>query len=266
MKGLLQTSALVLDIPGREAGQALDLEIDEGQCWGVLGPNGAGKTTLLLTLAGLKAPRSGRIQLRSGAIDALSRRQIARAIGISLQTQHDEFPATVLETTLLGRHPHLRAWQRAGPHDHRQALEALAAVDLSHFQHRELHTLSGGERQRVALATLLTQDAPLWLLDEPTNHLDLHHQVALLDILSTRLRSGPYAAVLSLHDPNLAARYCSHLMLLYPSGEICKGKTAEIFRRETLEYLLEHPLTALTGPDGRPWIVPRLGIDNRNPP
>lgn len=258
MTRLLGASGIVLDIPGRDTGQALDLEIDEGQCWGVLGPNGAGKTTLLLTLAGLRAPRSGHIQLRSGRMDTLSRRQIAREIGITLQTQQDEFPATVLETTLLGRHPHLRAWQRAGTDEYQRALAALAAVDLSHFQHRELQTLSGGERQRVALATLLTQDAPLWLLDEPTNHLDLHHQVELLDILAARLRSGPHAAMLSLHDPNLAARYCSHLILLYPSGEICKGRTSEIFRRETLEYLLEHPLTALTGPDGHPWIVPAL--------
>lgn len=56
----LEARGLVIDVPGRPDGRALDLAIEPGQRWGVLGPNGAGKTTLLHTLAGLRPPRAGR--------------------------------------------------------------------------------------------------------------------------------------------------------------------------------------------------------------
>ncbi|MED5250880.1 MAG: ATP-binding cassette domain-containing protein, partial [Pseudomonadota bacterium] len=57
----LATQELIIDVPGRRSGTALNLTIEPGQVWGVLGPNGAGKTTLLHTLAGLNAPRSGQV-------------------------------------------------------------------------------------------------------------------------------------------------------------------------------------------------------------
>ena len=59
----LQARQLVIDIPGRGDGEALNFAVEPGQIWGVLGPNGAGKTTLLHTLAGLRAPRHGSVCL-----------------------------------------------------------------------------------------------------------------------------------------------------------------------------------------------------------
>lgn len=263
MLPLLTAQNLVLEIPDRTHQAPINLRILPGQCWGILGPNGAGKTTLLQTLAGLKAPRSGVIHLRAGPLHQLHRQIIAKELGVTLQHPGDEFPGTVLDTTLMGRHPHLRRWQQERPEDYRMALAALQAVELAHLAKRNIGTLSGGERQRVAIATLLTQDAPLWLLDEPTNHLDLHHQIALLERISDRVQTDTHAAMLSLHDPNLAARYCSHLLLVYATGECCLGTTTEIFRLKALEHLLQHPLSALETPDRMQWVVPDIFRRNR---
>ncbi len=167
---------------------ALDVTFNPGECWAILGRNGTGKTTLLHTLAGLRATDNGSILLDGAAIEQLPRRRIAQHVGLLPQDSHDPFPATVLETALLGRHPHLSPWAWESAEDRALARAALAQVGLVDWDARTLATLSGGERRRVALATLLTQDPDILLLDEPTNHLDLHHQVALLDLLARQAR------------------------------------------------------------------------------
>ena len=255
---LLTLSDLVIDIPGRKCGMALDFSMRSGQCWGLLGPNGAGKTTLLHTLAGLRPPRSGKVLLNGRPLDRLPRRTIAQHLGLLFQDHHDGFPATVLETALIGRHPFLRAWDMETSEDHELARRALQRMDLQQLSERQVQTLSGGERQRLALATLLTQDPPLWLLDEPTNHLDLHHQVAVLDLVRNEVASRRRSAVLALHDLNLAATYCTHLVLMYPDGGMCWGRTAEIFHVQALERLFQQKLAVIDTPEG-PWVRPVPG-------
>lgn len=263
---LLTLRGLVIDVPGRADGMALDLAVLPGQCWGLIGPNGAGKTTLLHTLAGLRAPRSGEVILDGRPLRTLSRRRVAQRIGLLLQDHHDGFPSTVLETALIGRHPFLRPWDLESAEDHGLAHRALARMDLEPLATRQIQTLSGGERQRLALATLLTQDSPLWLLDEPTNHLDLHHQVAVVEMIRREAQTRGRAAVLAIHDLNFAASTCSHLILLYPDGGISWGTTDEVFHIEALERLFGQRLQVMDSPEG-PWVRPAMGSisspDNR---
>lgn len=233
---LLQLRDLVIDVPDRPGGSPLGLDVLPGQCWGVLGPNGAGKTTLLHTLAGLRAPRSGEVLLTGEPLTGLARRTVARRLALVFQDHHDGFPATVLETALIGRHPYLRAWDLESPGDSAAARAALRRVDLAGLEHRQVATLSGGERQRLAFATALTQDPQLYLLDEVVSHLDLHHQVVVFGIVREKVSAGS-GAVLVLHDLNLAARHCDHVLLLYPDGSACWGPTSEMLSLPVLERL-----------------------------
>ena len=217
---VLATRNLIIDVPGREGGTQLNITIEPGQVWGVLGPNGAGKTTLLHTLAGLQAPRSGSVQLNDSALGQLRRRHVAQCLGLVFQDRQDGFPATVLETALIGRHPYLSPWQMEGAEDYARAEAALERLDVAHLRDRLVSTLSGGERQRVAIATVLTQAPNVWLADEPTNHLDLHHQSAVMALMAEQAIQGQ-AVIMCLHDLNLAARWCDHVLLLYPNGEAC---------------------------------------------
>ncbi|RTR02375.1 ABC transporter ATP-binding protein [Halomonas nitroreducens] len=253
--GALETRQLVIDIPGRAGGRPLDLRVGTGERWGVLGPNGAGKTTLLHTLAGLRAPRSGEVRLDGDPLSRLRRRALARRLGLVFQDRHDDFPATVRETALIGRHPFLSPWQQEGPEDLARAEAALARLDLTHLAERGLATLSGGERQRVSLATVLTQAPRVWLADEPTNHLDLHHQVAVMGLLAEQANRG-CAVMMCLHDLNLAARWCDHVLLLYPDGEACWGAADAMLVPAALERLYGQPLTTAMV-DGAPVFVPR---------
>lgn len=254
---VLATRDLIIDVPGREGGTPLNITIEPGQVWGVLGPNGAGKTTLLHTLAGLQAPRSGSVELNDSALDQLRRRHVAQRLGLVFQDRQDGFPATVLETALIGRHPYLSPWQMEGADDYARAEAALERLDVAHLRERLVSTLSGGERQRVAIATLLTQAPDVWLADEPTNHLDLHHQSAVMALMAEQAAQGQ-AVIMCLHDLNLAARWCDHVLLLYPNGEACWGPRDSMLVPSALESLYRQKL-AVVEVDGAPVFVPIKG-------
>ncbi len=244
---LLATRALTLAVGDKRIGDGLDLAVEAGQTWAVLGPNGAGKTTLLHTLAGLRRPGGGEIRLDDQPLARLRRAAVARRVGVLLQDSIDPFPATVRETVLIGRHPHLAPWQWEGPDDHAAAEAALAAVGLVDLAERSVATLSGGERRRLAIATLLAQQPQLYLLDEPTNHLDLHHQIQLLQSLRRHAIENEGALVMAVHDINLAARFCDHALLVHADGTMRHGPAETLLQAEPLSTLYAHPIEAV------PW-------------
>jgi iron complex transport system ATP-binding protein len=240
----LELNQLILDIPHRNSGDPLNFQVKPGECWGILGPNGVGKTTLLLTLAGLLNPRQGKLALKGQPLHQWPARRRAQQLAFLFQQQQDAFPASVLETTLTSRHPHLKVWQREKPQDWVLARQSLARLDLESLEKRCITTLSGGERQRLALACLLAQQAPLWLLDEPTNHLDLHHQVSALELIREHVEAGG-SSLLAMHDLNLTSRFCTHLLLLYPDGSACWGEKNQMLVLSALEKLYQQPLTRI---------------------
>jgi iron complex transport system ATP-binding protein len=250
----LEAEQLGIRIGEIEICSHLDLRINAGENWGLLGRNGAGKTTLLHTLAGLRRPDRGSVKLDGISLTYLSRRNIARHIGVLLQDHQDAFPASVMETVLIGRHPYLGPLQWEGAADYATASEALRAVGLEGMETRSVATLSGGERRRLGIATLLAQDPHVLLLDEPTNHMDLHHQILILDLLRQRTRVQAKSMLLVLHELNLALRYCDHFLLLYGAGETLQGTAEAVLTQPNLERLYGHPLQALQGSRGTVWL------------
>jgi iron complex transport system ATP-binding protein len=251
---LLEAEQLGVHIGAVSVCRQLDLHIDTGQRWCILGRNGSGKTTLLHTLAGLHKPDSGSVMVGGKSLDSLQRRTRAQSIGILLQDHSDAFPASVMETVLIGRHPYLGPLQWEGPDDVALARKALRETGLEQMADRNVATLSGGERRRLGIATLLVQDPGLLLLDEPTNHLDIHHQVCMLDLLAGHSNTGDKAMLLVLHDLNLALRYCDHFLLLFGNGETLQGTADEVLTQAVLERLYGHPLQCLQAAQGPVWL------------
>ena len=246
---VLAARELAVTIAGHRICAGLDFAVEEHQCWAILGRNGAGKTTLLNTLAGLRAPAAGTLELAGRSLSTLPRREAARLRGVLPQDDSDPFPATVMETVLIGRHPHLSRWAWEGANDIAIARAALAAADMSGTEARDVTTLSGGERRRVALAMLLAQAPKLFLLDEPASHLDLAHQLAMLDRLARTVRTEARALVMVVHDVNLAVRYCDHALLL-ADGKAFAGPAAELLTNERLSSLYGVALQTLAGARG----------------
>ena len=259
MSVLLETRGLDVAIAGKPVCRGLALRVAAGQRWAILGPNGSGKTTLLHTLMGLRAAEAGEIFIEDKPISSWSARALARRLGTLLQSQDDPFPGTVLDTVLIGRHPHLERWQWEGEDDRRRAAAALAAVDMAGYESRLIATLSGGERRRVAIATVLCQKPKLYALDEPINHLDVHHQVRVLALFDRLARFDGRGVLMVLHDVTSAARYCDHVVLLYGHGECEAGPATELLTEERLARLYGHRLHRLRGPDGEVWVPAYTG-------
>ena len=249
----LGCASLDVSVASRTLVRELTLGLRQGSVTCVLGCNGAGKTLTLHTLAGVRAASAGSVDIHGQPLSSGSRKDLARALGLLTQTTEDPFPSTVLETVLIGRHPHIGFWQWENEHDQDIARAALAAVGLVGFEARDIATLSGGERRRVAIATLLTQDPSVMLLDEPTNHLDPHHQLEVLQLLRAKAANG-HTILMSMHDAGLAARFADHALLLFGNGDWQFGAVRDVLNEQTISRLYGMRVQEVAWPGGRTFV------------
>ena len=211
-----------------------------------MGVNGIGKTTLLHSLAALHPVNSGQIILNNKELNQYKKLTLAQHIGIMLQEYEYSFPCTVLEAALIGRHPFIKRWQWEDKHDQLLSNKALQQVSLEQMIDRDIHTLSGGEKRRLNLATLLTQNPDYFLLDEPVNHLDIKAQMEILTLLSLRFKQGKQCGIMVIHDPNMAYRFCDHILMLFDQGEWLSGKTIDVLNSDNLSRLYGCPVQTIT--------------------
>jgi len=250
----LSCDDLTVSVPGRTLLESLTLQLDAGEFLAVLGQNGSGKSLTLHTLAGLRKPGRGSIHVKGKPLEATPRRTVAQQLALLPQHTDDIFPSNVLDTVLIGRHPHIERFQWESGQDRRHALAALAEVDMETFVDRDLATLSGGERRRVAIAQVLTQDPDVYLLDEPGNHLDPQHQLDVLQLFRRRSESGK-TIVASLHDANLAMRFADRCLLLFGDGRWQLGDSTSILNEASLSELYSMNIESVPW-RSRPLFIP----------
>lgn len=191
----------------------ISFTINQGRFYGIVGPNGSGKTTLMDLLAGYKKPTGGEVFFREKRLGDYSSRELARSIAVVPQEFTINFPFTVGEIVLMGRHPHMTRFARPSEIDLEIVYNSMKEIGVSEFENKYVTDLSGGEKQRVVLARALAQDTPVMLLDEPTSNLDIQHALHILQVASAKVASGRTVAAI-MHDLNLAAAYCDELVFL----------------------------------------------------
>ena len=245
---------LTIEVPGRLLIEQLQLSVDAGEFVAVLGPNGVGKSLSLFTFAGIGHATAGEVTIGGQGLQSMSRRDIALALALLPQYTEDIFPATVLDTVMIGRHPHIGRFQWETRADREIALDALMRVDLALFADRDVLTLSGGERRRLAVAQVLTQEPELFLLDEPTNHLDPQHQLDVLRLFRDKASEGK-GVIVTLHDVNLAARFADRCLLLFGDGRWVVGETGDVLTEDRLSTLYGTPIETVPWRDGRVFVA-----------
>ena len=223
---------------------SITFKVDEGDFVGILGPNGSGKTTLLRCLSGILKPKVGCVLIDGEDVNLLSRREVAKRVGVVPQESYIGFNFKVLDVVLMGRHPHIKRFE--SKHDIEIALKAMEAVNVQHLADRFITNVSGGERRRIIIARALAQEPEILLLDEPTVHLDINHQIEIMELLRELCVKKRLTVIAVFHDFNLASRYCNKLVLLSEGRILALGKPEEVLTKENIqkafhvEVLIEH--------------------------
>ena len=276
---MLQAHGIAVQRGERQILADIDLSLPAGQVIGVLGANGAGKSTLLAALAGELSPSVGSVTLNGRPLSAWPAAELASCRAVLPQSPSLQFDLPVATVIGMGAYPHARhartGASRTGCRDTAQSAIAedqcilqrvLALADVQDLYERRYRRLSGGEQQRVHLARVLYQlllarqgydEYRVLMLDEPTASLDPRHQLHLLSAVHTLAHEENVAALVIVHDLNLAAGCCDRLLLLGQGRVAACGTPAQVLTPDTLRQVYGVEATVLPHPNqpGRPLVV-----------
>ena len=225
MSDVVVTRGLVKRYPGTLAVAGLDLEVAEGEIFGLVGPNGAGKTTTLRILATLLAATSGRVEV--AGIDVRQNPDAARRV---LGFMPDVF----------GVYDDMKVWEYLdffarcygiqAAKRRRMISDLLDLVDLGEKRDSYVQGLSRGMQQRLCLAHTLVHDPQVLLLDEPASGLDPRARVELRELLR-ELRSLGKTIVISSHILPELEELCTAVAIVDHGQVLAHGKVSDIERR-----------------------------------
>ena len=226
---MIRTAAVTKRFGPIVAVDGVDLDVREGDRYGLLGPNGSGKTTLVRMLLGLVFATSGRIEVLDRPVPRRVK-EVLPQVGALV-----EGPAGYPH--LSGR-TNLRLFDAAGPGGARRTRrhrvdEALERVGLGGIDARPLRAYSLGMRQRLGLAATLLRTPRLLILDEPTNGLDPRGMREIRDLLA-ELNAAGTTVFLSSHLLFEVEQLCTRV------GIVDRGR-----------LVLQEDLAALQAPTGR---------------
>ena len=219
--------------------QDVTFDLRPKQILAILGPNGVGKTTLLKCMNAILRPKAGSIMVEDLDLLTADRMEIARRMGYVPQ-RSEAGRITAFDAILLGRRPHIR-WD-VSDNDLRIVEAAIRMLRLEDLALRYIDEMSGGELQKVSIARALVQEPRILLLDEPTSSLDLRNQLDILEIVRGVVTDHDVAAVMTMHDLNMALRYADRFIFL-KGGVIHAVGDSGVVTPETIEAVYGVPVT-----------------------
>jgi len=265
---------------GKHALRDIDLKVQTGEMVALIGASGSGKSTLLRHVAGLvvaDGDSQSLIEVEGQCVQQGGRihrdiRKVRAQVGFVFQQFNlvDRLP--VMMNVLVGmlhRMPKWRGWLRVfRPHERALALEALARVGIADCHAQRASTLSGGQQQRAAIARTLVQGAKVVLADEPIASLDPESSRKVMDILARINREDGSTVIVSLHQVDVAIKYCPRVVALHqgrvvydgPSAALTPALLRELYGVQADEILgaalPQAPATAPVQPPANGWVQP----------
>ena len=191
----------------------LSLETNDSETIGILGSNGIGKTTLLKAICGI-LPHTGTCQLDGNILEDKNPKQLAQLCSYIPQRSGISIDISVLDTVLMGYHPHLNFLEHPSTAMKEHARKLIRMVGLAEKEDTNYLHLSEGQKQLCILARTLVTNSKLLLLDEPESALDFHFRYQMLELIRKWNKETHSTSLISLHDPILALNRCDCLLLL----------------------------------------------------
>jgi ABC-2 type transport system ATP-binding protein len=256
MSGIVVARGLVKRYNGTLALAGLDLDIAEGEIFGLVGPNGAGKTTSLRILATLLVPDGGDAEI-AGASIRRNPNDARRVLGFM--------------PDVFGVYDDMKVWEYLDffarcygiPADRRRRMigDLLELVDLGPKRDSYVQALSRGMQQRLCLAHALVHDPAVLLLDEPASGLDPRARVELRELLR-ELRTLGKTILISSHILPELEELCTSVAIIDRGQLLAHGRVAEIEQR--LRVGAVYRVRTLAEDDAlggaRDWFAGRSGV------
>ncbi len=230
----------------------VSFELGGNELVSILGPNGVGKSTLIHCINKILAPTSGTVLIDGKDVSEIKLKELAKQIGYVPYSANDSFPLSVIDTVMIGRHPHSK-WGTLDK-DLDIVYDTLRMLGISHLAMRPFNELSAGQHQKVMLARGLVQEPEILLLDEPTSNLDVRHQLDVTKMLKRLSREKNILIVMISHDINIAAKYSDKIILMHKGSVFDMGEPNKVITAENLRIV--YGVTAeITKDDDAPHVI-----------
>jgi len=228
----------------------IDVSVNYGELLVIVGPNGAGKSTLLSVLANELARHEEPILFKKKAFKDWGDKDLAHSKAKFSQSNSHDIPLSAKDVVMMGRYPYFSSIPQKKDQDATQ--KAMEETDVAALAPRDYNSLSGGEKQRVHLARVLAQldnevENKMVFLDEPLNNLDVLHQHRILHTIKKFTQNGN-AAIMVLHDLNLAAQFADRVMLLKKGKIVAHDVPAAVFTKEIISRVYNFPCIVCPNP------------------
>lgn len=207
----------------------INIDIADGDVFGIIGMSGAGKSTLVRTINLLERPTSGTIEVDGRDVTALSGEELRayrRRVAMIFQNFGLLAQKTVLDNVCF---PFLAASGKVTAENRARALELLDRVGLAEKAQSYPSQLSGGQKQRVAIARALACEPEVILCDEATSALDPKSTNTILKLLRDINRETGVTLVVITHSMDVVEKICNNVAVLEHGRVVEQGSVAKVF-------------------------------------
>jgi len=223
----------------------LDLNIEDGEIFGILGPNGAGKTTLISMLCSLIKPTSGSFSI-NGLNYTNNKQELKQLIGIVPQ-EYALYPSLTAYENL---HYFGSMYGLKGKELKNNIHDYLEKLGLSDFKDKKIEVFSGGMKRRINLIASILHEPKMLFLDEPTVGVDVQSKNVIIEHLQQLNKKGT-TIVYTSHHLNEAEKFCTRVAIIDHGKIIIKGKPSELINSNENAHNLEDVFIAFTGKELR---------------
>ena len=230
----------------------ITLNLDGPKFVSILGPNGVGKSTFIHCINKILTPTGGSVFIDDLDVKEIPIKEIAKNIGYVPYSSNDTFSLTVVDTVLMGRHPHSK-WNSM-KEDLAIVYDTLKLLGISKLAMRRFNELSAGQHQKVMLARGLVQEPKILLLDEPTSNLDVRHQLDVTKILKRMSEEKQILIIMISHDINIAAKFSDEIIMMHEGSVYAVGKPEDVITSDNLRVVYGVESDVIDD-EGRPHII-----------
>lgn len=255
-KEMLEAQKLAFSVGDRKLLSEFSMQFEPGKIYALVGHNGSGKSTLLKLLAQQQYATSGDVLLQGKSLAQWSDKKFAQQVAYLPQYLPATDSLSGKDLVSFGRYPWHGLLGRLTSKDKQYVEQAMQITDTSKYADRLVDTLSGGERQRVWLAMLLAQRTQYLLLDEPLSALDIAHQVDMLQLIRKLTNELNIGVLIVIHDINMAARFCDHIVALHSGEMIAQGEVSHVFTEQQLKRIYGIDMNITDHAAGYPVAMP----------